>query len=377
MRATFLLLESLTQRNSPVSQKLFSEFAAGAISLKNRIVMAPLTRNRADDQTGEVLDRHVEYYSQRAGAGLIITEGSQISPEAKGYIQTPGIHTPEQAAAWRKVTDAVHAKGGKIVIQLWHVGRITHDSLLPEGVVAVGPTDQPAQAQTYTHAGFEATATPKALSVDEIKRVVGDFVQAAKYAKDAGFDGVELHAANGYLLEQFLKDGVNTRSDAYGGSAENRARLLFEVLDGVRGVWDADRIGVRLSPFATFNDVSDSNPVAHYTPILERLNGYGLAYLHMVEGETGAAREGDFEGLRKLYTGTYMGNNGYDRETALERTSSGAVDLVAFGRPFISNPDLVTRLERDAAWNEGDQATYYGGGDEGYTDYPVLPQAAE
>lgn len=361
-----------------MSQKLFSEYAAGAISLKNRIVMAPLTRNRADDRTGEVLERHVEYYAQRASAGLIITEGSQISPEGRGYIQTPGIHTPEQAAAWRKVTDAVHAKGGKIVIQLWHVGRITHDSLLPEGVVAVGPTDQPANAQTFTHAGFEATAKPQALSVDGIQRVIGDYVQAAKYAKEAGFDGIELHAANGYLLEQFLKDGVNTRTDAYGGTAENRARLLFEVLDGLRSVWDADRIGVRLSPFASFGDVSDSDPLAHYTRIITRLNSYGLAYLHMIEGETGGARDGDFDALRKLFTGTYMANNGYDRATALARTDSGAADLVAFGRPFISNPDLVARLERDAPLNEGDPATFYGGGDVGFTDYPTLePLAAE
>lgn len=361
-----------------MSQNLFAATTAGALELTNRVVMAPLTRNRADDTTGEVLDRHAEYYAQRASAGLIITEGSQISAEAKGYIQTPGIHTAAQVAAWRKVTDAVHAKGGKIVIQLWHVGRITHDSLLPEGVKAVGPTDQAAEAQTFTHAGFEPTATPEALTVAGIQRVIEDYVRAAKYAKEAGFDGVELHAANGYLLEQFLKDGVNTRSDAYGGSAENRARFLFEVLDALATVWEPGRIGVRLSPFASFNDVSDSDPVAHYTQVIERLNTYGLAYLHLIEGDTGGARDGDFETLRQLYTGTYMANNGYDRETALARTESGAVDLVAFGRPFISNPDLVARLKADAPLAEGDQATFYGGGDKGFTDYPTLElQAAE
>ncbi|OBY25000.1 alkene reductase [Leisingera sp. JC1] len=359
-----------------MSQELFSASTAGAIELKNRIVMAPLTRNRADDRTGEVLDRHAEYYAQRAGAGLVITEGSQISPEAKGYIQTPGIHTAAQAAAWRKVTDAVHAKGGKIVIQLWHVGRITHDSLLPEGTKAVSSTDAAAEAQTFTHEGFVPTAQPEALSADGIQRVIADYVQAAKYAKDAGFDGVELHAANGYLLEQFLKDGVNTRTDAYGGSPENRARIVFEVLDGLLTVWQADRVGLRLSPFATFNDVSDSDPVGLYTPLIQRLNSYGLAYLHMVEGETGGARTGDFETLRKLYTGTYMANNGYDRETALARTASGEVGLVAFGRPFISNPDLVDRLAADAPLNEGNPETFYGGGDEGFTDYPVLEQVA-
>lgn len=359
-----------------MSQKLFSASTAGAIELRNRIVMAPLTRNRADDQTGEVLDRHAEYYAQRAGAGLIITEGSQISPEGKGYIQTPGIHTAAQAAAWRKVTDAVHAKGGKIVIQLWHVGRITHESLLPKGIHAVSSTDAAAEAQTFTHNGFKPTAKPQALSAEGIQRVVADYVQAAKYAKDAGFDGVELHAANGYLLEQFLKDGVNTRTDAYGGSPENRARIVFEILDGLLTVWDAGRIGLRLSPFATFNDVSDSDPVGLYTPLIQRLNSYGLAYLHMVEGETGGARDGDFEALRKLYTGTYMANNGYDRETALARTASGEADLVAFGRHFIANPDLVDRLAADAPLNEGNPETFYGGGDEGYTDYPVLEQLA-
>ncbi|NVK15411.1 MAG: alkene reductase [Rhodobacteraceae bacterium] len=359
-----------------MSQELFSASTAGAIELKNRIVMAPLTRNRADDQTGEVLDRHVEYYAQRAGAGLIITEGSQISPEGKGYIQTPGIHTAAQAAAWRKVTDAVHAKGGKIVIQLWHVGRITHDSLLPEGTQAVSSTDAAAEAQTFTRNGFEPTAKPQALSAEGIQRVVADYVQAAKYAKDAGFDGVELHAANGYLLEQFLKDGVNTRADAYGGSPENRARIVFEILDGLLTVWEAGRIGLRLSPFATFNDVSDSDPLGLYTPLIQRLNSYGLAYLHMVEGEPGGSRDGDFEALRKLYAGTYMANNGYDRETALARTASGQADLVAFGRPFIANPDLVDRLAADAPLNDGNPETYYGGGDDGYTDYPLLEQVA-
>lgn len=360
-----------------MTQELFSASAAGAIELKNRIVMAPLTRNRADDQTGKVLDRHVEYYAQRAGAGLIITEGSQISPEAKGYIQTPGIHTAAQAAAWRKVTDAVHAKGGKIVIQLWHVGRITHDSLLPEGAKAVSSTDAAAEAQTFTHEGFVPTSKPQALSAEGIQRVVEDYVQAAKYARDAGFDGVELHAANGYLLEQFLKDGVNTRTDGYGGSPENRARIVFEILDGLLTVWEAGRIGLRLSPFATFNDVSDSDPIGLYSPLIERLNSYDLAYLHMVEGETGGAREGDFDALRKLYTGTYMANNGYDRETALARTAAGEADLVAFGRPFIANPDLPIRLAADAPLNEGNPETFYGGGDEGYTDYPALQQAAE
>lgn len=357
-----------------MSQDLFSAHAAGAIALANRVVMAPLTRNRADDKTGAVLDRHVEYYTQRASAGLIITEGSQISPEGKGYIQTPGIHTDEQIAAWRKVTDAVHAKGGKIVIQLWHVGGVTHDSLLPEGVSPVSSVDTALETQTFTNEGFLPTSKPKALTPEDIQRVVADYLHAAKSAKEAGFDGIELHAANGYLLDQFLKDGINTRTDAYGGSVENRARFMFEVLDALLTVWDADRVGVRLSPFSTFNSVSDSDPVAHFAPVVERLNGCGLAYLHMVEGETGGAREGDFEALRKLYTGTYMANNGYDRAMAMARAASGEADLIAIGRPFISNPDLVERLQADASLNEGDQATFYGGGDTGFTDYPALEQ---
>ncbi|WP_323783519.1 alkene reductase [Leisingera sp.] len=357
-----------------MSHDLFSPHSAGAIDLKNRVVMAPLTRNRADDDTGEVLDLHIEYYAQRAGAGLIITEGTQISAEGKGYIQTPGIHTPGQVAAWRKVTDAVHAKGGRIAVQLWHVGRITHDSLLPEGVLPVSSVAEAAEAQTFTRNGFEPTSTPKAMTAEDIRRLVGDYVHAAKCARDAGFDGVELHGANGYLLEQFLKDGVNTRTDAYGGSAESRARLLFEVLDGLLSVWDADRIGLRLSPFSDFNGVSDSDPTGHFSPIIERLNGYGLAYLHMVEGEAGSPRAGDYETLRKLWSGPYMANNGYDRDSAMARVASGAADMVAFGRPYIANPDLAERLQAQAPLNTGNPETYYGGGEEGFTDYPALKE---
>lgn len=358
-----------------MTEKLFTPFTAGDLDLKNRVVMAPLTRNRADDVTGEVSDLHVTYYTQRAGAGLIVSEGTQISPEGKGYIQTPGIHTPGQVAAWRKVTDAVHAQGGKIVVQLWHVGAVSHSSIQPDGQAPVSASALTMSTKTFTHDGFAAPSAARALELSEIPRVVQDYVHAAQCAKEAGFDGVELHAANGYLIEQFLKDGTNKRTDAYGGSVENRARLLFDVIDGLLTVWDAGRVGVRLSPFSPANGISDSDPLATYIPVIERLNGYGLAFLHMVEGETGGARVGDFDTLRKLWQGPYMANNGYDRDSAIARVAADEADMIAFGRPFIANPDLVARLKADAPLNELDGDTLYGGGEKGFTDYPALTPA--
>ncbi|MFD2739801.1 alkene reductase [Sulfitobacter aestuarii] len=361
-----------------MTEKLFTPFTAGAIDLNNRIVMAPLTRNRADDDSGEVLDMHVDYYRQRAGAGLIITEATQISAEGKGYIQTPGIHTEGQVAAWKKVTDAVHEEGGKIVVQLWHVGRISHVSLQPGGAKPVAPSAIAAGVKTFTANGFEETSTPRALSLDELPRVVADYAHAAKLAKKAGFDGVEVHGANGYLLDQFLKTGSNHRDDAYGGSVENRARLLMEVLDAVTEVWGGDRVGLRLSPFSPANGIEDADPQETFEYVVKALNRYNLAYLHMVEGATGGSRaldEGEsIAALRKLFDGPYMGNNDYDRDLAIKAVAGGDVDLVAFGRPYIANPDLAERLERNAPLNEGDQETYYGGGREGYTDYPTLQE---
>ncbi|NPD18414.1 alkene reductase [Alterinioella nitratireducens] len=363
-----------------MTEALFSPFTAGDLDLSNRIVMAPLTRNRADNDTGEVGQIHVDYYSQRAGAGLIVTEATQISPEGKGYFQTPGIHSDAQVAAWRKVTDAVHEAGGKIVVQLWHVGRISHVSLQPGGQSPVAPSAIAAGVQTFTQDGFEETSTPRALALDEMSRIVADYRHAAEQAQKAGFDGVELHVANGYLLDQFLKDGANTREDAYGGSVENRARLLFEVLDAITEVWGGGRVGLRLSPFSPANGISDSNPMALFAHVVPGLNRYGLAYLHMIEGATGGSREleeGQSIGaLRVLFDGPYMANNGYDRDMALRATATGEADLVAFGRPFIANPDLVERLRRDAPLNEGDRDTYYGGGREGFTDYPTLDHSA-
>ncbi|WP_417673224.1 alkene reductase [Pseudodonghicola sp.] len=359
-----------------MSYKLFSPFTAGDISLKNRVVMAPLTRNRADDVTGEVNDLHVEYYRQRATAGLIITEASQISPQGKGYIQTPGIYTEAQAEAWKKVTEAVHEAGGKIVIQLWHVGRISHTSLQPDGQAPVAPSAIPAGVKTFTQNGFEETSAPRALAIEELPGIVEDYRKAARLAMIAGFDGVEVHGANGYLLDQFLKTGANHRDDAYGGPVENRARLLLEVLEAVTEEIGGGKVGLRLSPFSPANGVSDADPMATFSYVVPQLNRFGLAYLHMVEGATGGSRElaagESITALRAMFEGPYMANNGYDRQMALDAIETGAADLVAFGRPFISNPDLVARLEQDAPWNELDRATLYGGGAKGLIDYPAL-----
>ncbi|APZ54417.1 alkene reductase [Salipiger abyssi] len=359
-----------------MTEALFTPFAAGAIALQNRIVMAPLTRNRADDETGCVNDLHVEYYRQRAGAGLLITEATQISPVGKGYIQTPGIHSEAQVASWKRVTDAVHEAGGKIVVQLWHVGRISHNSLQPDGQAPVAPSAIAADSMTFTQAGFEKTSEPRALSVEEIAATVADFRHAAALAIEAGFDGVEVHGANGYLIDQFLKTGANQREDDYGGSIENRARFLFEVLDAVTDEIGGDRTGLRLSPFSPANGISDEDPQADFEYVVPKLNAYGLAYLHVVEGATGGSRElpegQSFAALHALYEGPYMANNGYDRAMAIEAVRDGAADLVAFGRPFIGNPDLVDRLFRDAPLNEPDRDTFYGGGAKGYVDYPTL-----
>ncbi|MGJ8545252.1 MAG: alkene reductase [Sulfitobacter sp.] len=356
--------------------KLFEPTQVGAFALANRVVMAPLTRNRADDSTGEVSDMHVEYYSQRAGAGLIITEATQISPEGKGYIQTPGIHSEAQVAAWRKVTDAVHAAGGKIVVQLWHVGRVSHVSLQEGGAKPVAPSALSGGGKTFTQNGFEDTSEPRALALDELPRIVVDYAHAAKMAKKAGFDGIEVHGANGYLLDQFLQTGANKREDAYGGPVENRARLLLEVLEAVTEIWGGDRVGLRLSPFSPANGISDDNPQETAEYVLRQLARFNLAYLHMIEGATGGPRdlaEGQsFDALRDLFAGTYMANNGYDRDMAIEAVAEGRADLVAFGVPFIANPDLPERLRQNAPLNEPDRSTFNGGGRAGLTDYPSL-----
>lgn len=360
--------------------KLYSPAKAGALDLTNRIVMAPLTRNRARGEDDAPYELHAEYYGQRASAGLIITEASQISPQGKGYAWTPGIYSKAQIEGWKKVTDAVHAKGGKIVIQLWHVGRISHPVLQPGGADPVAPSAISAEAKTFDGENFIDTTTPRALALEEIPGIVEDYRQATLNAKEAGFDGVEIHAANGYLIDQFLKDGANQRQDAYGGSIDNRLRFLKEVVEAVTGAWSADRVGIRLSPFSNANNITDSDPQAVFSQAIKLINQYRLAYLHLVEGQTGGPRDlpegGDLGALYALFDGTRMGNNGYDRAMAVDAVDSGALDLVAFGRPFISNPDLVERLLKQAPLNELDPTTLYGGDEKGYTDYPALADAA-
>lgn len=355
---------------------LFDPIQIGDITLTNRIVMAPLTRNRAiaGNKPGPLT---VEYYRQRATAGLIIAEASPISPTAQGYLDTPGIWSPEQVAAWKMVTKAVHAEGGKIVLQLWHVGRISHTSLLPDGAVPVSSTDKTANASTFTREGFIPVSKPRALRDDEIPALIEDYRRAAQNAIDAGFDGVEIHAANTYLIEQFLRDSVNDRSGSYGGSIENRARLLLEVVRAIAGEIGAGRTGIRLSPMTTFTAPLDSNPQALYGYVVEQLAPFKLAYLHVIEGETGGTRtpEGkpfDYEALHGAFKGAWMVNNGYSRELAVQTVADGKAELIAFGRLFIGNPDLVRRLCDGAPLNDLQADKLYGGGAEGYTDYPML-----
>ncbi len=359
---------------------LFAPFRLGDLELPNRIVMAPLTRNRATRGTDAPNDLNAEYYRQRASAAVIITEATQISQQGQGYVWTPGIYTQAQVGGWRKVTKAVHEAGGRIFLQLWHVGRISHVSLQPNGAAPVSSSAIRAKTQTFIESGFVDVSEPHALTVDEIAGVVSDYAAAAENAKKAGFDGVEIHAANGYLIDQFLRDGVNKRTDAYGGAIENRVRFALEVTDAILKIWDSGRVGIRISPVSPFNDMSDSDPQKIYFHLAEKLSARGLAYLHVVEGATGGPRDAaafDFVALRKIFSGAYMANNGYTRELAIEALSEKRVDLVAFGRPFISNPDLVERLRRNAPLAEANQATFYGGDAKGYTDYPPLATAAE
>ena len=358
---------------------LFRPLRIGAIEVPNRVLMAPLTRNRADaDGTPKAIAE--DYYRQRASAGLIVTEATQISPEGKGYLDTPGIHTDTHVAAWRRITDAVHAASGRIFLQLWHVGRISHVSLQPNGQVPVAPSAIRAKTQTFNADGFVDTSEPRALETDELPRIVADYTRAAERAKDAGFDGVEVHAANGYLLDQFLRDGTNKRTDAYGGSAQNRARLTVEVTKAVVGVWGADRVGIRLSPLSSFNDMSDSAPEQTFANAYRQLDTLGLAYLHVVEKFPGIAQSAEdratLDRLRKLWSGTYIDNGDFDAAEAEAWIAKGRATAVAFGRPFIANPDLPERYRTSAALNTADQATFYGGGEAGYIDYPFLGQKA-
>ena len=348
---------------------LFAPITLAGLDLPNRIAMAPMTRNRAGE--GHVpTDLMATYYVQRASAGLIITEATQVSPLSIGYPNTPGIHTSEQTAGWRKVTEAVHAAGGRIWLQLWHVGRVAHPSLM-DGQQPVAPSAIAAKGETFTGKGMEPFVTPHALTTDEITAVVDQYAQAATYAKEAGFDGVEVHAANGYLIDQFLRDGSNRRTDEYGGSVENRARFLYEVTCAVTSVWGGGKVGVRLSPVNPFNDMSDSDPLATFTQTAQGLNDYGLGYLHVVEPIDSAGTP-ITSAIRRVFRRPLIVNGGYTRETGDAAIASGAADLVAFGVPFLANPDLPQRLAHNAPLNPPDRATFYGGDAKGYTDYPAM-----
>lgn len=352
---------------------LFSPAKLGSIALKNRMVMAPLTRNRAGEG-GVPQDLNVTYYEQRASAGLIVTEATPISLMGHGYPALPGIYTDAQIAGWKKVTDAVHAKGGKIVIQLWHVGRISHPSLL-NGELPVAPSAIKPAGKAFTYKGLVDYVEPRALDASELPAIVQDYVHATQCALKAGFDGVEIHAANGYLLDQFMRDGSNTRTDNYGGSFENRARLLLEVTKAVVETAGADKVGIRISPVNPFNDMHDSNPQALFNYVTEQLNQFNLAYLHAVEGGIhggGKADAFDFDQMRKLYKGAYMANLSYDKALGNAAIASGHADVIAYGVPFIANPDLVERYKTDAILNEADSKSFYGGTEKGYTDYPFL-----
>lgn len=351
---------------------LFTPVKLGRYELANRLVMAPMTRNRAAG--GDVPQAiNVEYYGQRASAGLIVTEGSQISPQGKGYPRTPGIYSQDQIEGWQAVTGAVHDGGGRIFLQLWHVGRISHPSLQPDGALPVAPSALRPDGEGMTHEGPKPFVTPRALETNEIAGLVETYRKGAANALEAGFDGVEIHAANGYLIDQFLRDGTNRRSDSYGGSLENRARLLVEVTQAVTGVLGGERVGVRFSPVNPFNSMSDSNPGETFGYAAGALNRFGLAYLHVVEGGMGGdVPDYDLAALRQAFTGTYIANNGYDKERASAALSSGAADLIAFGKPFLANPDLPARLAASGPLNKPNAATFYGGDTKGYTDYPAL-----
>lgn len=366
---------------------LFDPLAAGDLQLANRIVMAPLTRNRAP-RAVPTADM-ATYYAQRASAGLIITEATAISHQGQGYADVPGLYAPEQLEGWKRVTEAVHAAGGKIVVQLWHVGRVSHTSLQPGGAAPVAPSAIRAKTKTYLinpdgTGSFAETSMPRALETEEIPGIVEDYRRAARAAIDAGFDGVELHAANGYLIDQFLRSGSNQRTDAYGGSIPNRVRFLVEVLEAIVREIGARRTGVRISPVTPANDASDPDPQPLFTHVAQQLAAHDLAYVHIIEGATGGPRDYqqgnepfDYTALKAAYRdaggrAAWMVNNGYDGEMARAAVAEGRADLVAFGKLYIANPDLVRRLRERAPLNEPDKSTFYGGGAKGYLDYPTL-----
>ncbi|MCO6431586.1 MAG: alkene reductase [Deltaproteobacteria bacterium] len=360
---------------------IFDRLQCGDLLLPSRIVMAPLTRMRSRQPGNIPWELNAEYYGQRASAGLIVSEATQISQQGQGYPGTPGIHSDEQVKGWKLVTERVHSDGGRIFLQLWHVGRISHRSHQPHGGLPVAPSAVKPSGGGYSADWKEVEfETPRALETEEISGIVADYKRGAENAKKAGFDGVELHGANGYLLDQFLQDGTNKRTDRYGGSIENRARLLLEATDAAIEVWGKGRVGVRLSPYGTFNDMSDSDPVALFSYVIKELSSRGIAYVHLIEPRATKAGELDenidapdaAEIFRSAFKGVIISAGGYTPETAKEAVAAGKVDAVAFGRHFIANPDLPERIRRGAELNHYDRSTFYGGAEKGYTDYSYL-----
>lgn len=366
-------------QSSPMTDtlaQLFQPTRIGDIEMANRVVMAPLTRCRADEAAGDIPGSamNIAYYRQRSNAGLIISEGTQVSPGGKGYMATPGIYSDAQVEGWKPITQAVHAAGGKIVAQIWHVGRISHPDLTG-GASPIAPSAVAAKVMAYGRNGKVPAPVPHALSAEEIKEVVQQYRQGAANAMRAGFDGVEIHGANGYLIDQFLRDSTNLRTDGYGGSPENRIRFALEVVDAVAAEIGAGRTGIRLSPVSPANDSAESKPQAVFGPLVEALSQRGIAFIHFVEGSTGGPRDltgFDFAWARKAFKGAYIANNGYTRDMAIDAIDSGRADAVAFGRAYISNPDLVQRLKANAPLAKANSSTFYVPGPEGYIDYPAM-----
>jgi N-ethylmaleimide reductase len=353
--------------------ELFSSYRLGELELKNRMVLSPMTRSRA---IGENVPNPLAatYYVQRASAGLIITEATQVSPQGVGYIRTPGLHSPAQVTGWRKVTDAVHQAGGTIFAQLWHVGRVSHPDF-HNGALPVAPSALEVAGEAFTTDGRVKIVTPRALELHELPGIVAQFQTAAENAKAAGFDGVELHGANGYLLDQFLRDGSNRRADAYGGSVRNRARFPLEVAEAVIGVWGSQRVGYKLSPYFAGYSMSDSNPIETFSYVADQLNRLGVGYLHVTEPIAGPAPAGTVRVtplLRDKFDGAMVVNGGYDAHSGDAAIARGEADLVAFGVPFLANPDLPARYRKNEMLNPADQATFYAGEEKGYIDYPAL-----
>lgn len=356
-------------------KQLFSPLKVGSLELPNRIIMAPLTRGRAG-QDGIPNDMMAEYYAARASAGLIIAEATNISAQGAGWKDAPGIHNDAQVNGWQKVTDAVHKKGGRIVLQLWHTGRASHPDFQPGGALPVSSSAIAIDGFAHTPNGKKPYVVPRALELDEIPGIVRNYAEATLRARDAGFDGVEIHAANGYLIDQFLRDGVNQRTDAYGGSIPNRVRFLEEVTAAVVDAWSSDVVGVRLSPTGPFNDMRDTDPQATFTYAAAALNAFNLAYLHVLEALPGHMLAGDGDryssNLRSAFKGIFIINGGYTAELGAAAIANGETDLVAYGVPFIANPDLVQRFQSGAALNQPDVSTFYTAGEKGYIDYPLL-----